>query len=56
MSDKVFARLAEAIGRPELAEDESWATIRRREAEREAVDAAVTEWTLQHDRNESCWG
>jgi crotonobetainyl-CoA:carnitine CoA-transferase CaiB-like acyl-CoA transferase len=49
-NDKIFARLAEAMGTPELAGDGKWGTIRQREAEREQVDAHVTNWTLRFDR------
>lgn len=44
-SDTVFARLCEAMGRPELAVDERYAThVARGEHERE-LDAIVGEWT-----------
>lgn len=48
-SDKIFARFAKLAGAAEVAGDGKWGTIRQREAEREAVDAFVTDWTLQHD-------
>ncbi len=51
-SDKIFARLAEAMGQPELANEDRWGSIRRREAEREQVDAAVAEWTSSRDRDD----
>jgi len=51
-SDKIFARLAEVMGRPELAQDDRWGTIRRREAERAEVDDTVSAWTASHDRDE----
>jgi crotonobetainyl-CoA:carnitine CoA-transferase CaiB-like acyl-CoA transferase len=51
-SDKIFARLAEAMGAAELAGTGKWATIRQREAEREKVDAYVAAWTARHDRSE----
>lgn len=44
--DKIFARLASAMGRPELAEDDSWGPLAARERDRAQVDAAVTDWTL----------
>lgn len=51
-NDKIFARLAEAMQQPELASAERWGTLARREAERAAVDAAVTAWTERFDRAE----
>ena len=51
-SDKIFARLAAAMGASELAGDGKWGTFRRREAERELVDAYVAAWTARHDRDE----
>ena len=51
-SDKIFARLAEVMGRPELAGDGLWGTVPRREADREAVDALVGAWTGRHTREE----
>ena len=51
-SDKIFARLAEAMEAPELAEPAKWGLLARREAERAAVDAAVAAWTGRHDRAE----
>ncbi len=49
-SDKIFARLAEAMQQPELAADDKWGRIARRDAERDAVDAAVGAWTSRHNR------
>lgn len=51
-SDKIFARLAVAMGAPELAGPDKWATIRQREAERAAVDDYVADWTSKYDRAE----
>jgi len=51
-SDKIFARLAVAMGASELAGAGKWGTFRQREAEREAVDAYVAAWTARHDRDE----
>jgi crotonobetainyl-CoA:carnitine CoA-transferase CaiB-like acyl-CoA transferase len=51
-SDKIFARLAEAMGAPELAEPAKWGRLTRREAERAAVDGAVAAWTERHDRSD----
>ena len=43
--DGVFARLAAAMGRPELAGDERYATHRARGARQEELDALIGEWT-----------
>ena len=51
-NDKIFARLAETMGKPEWAGSGKWAKVGQREAEREAVDAAVGEWTSRHTREE----
>jgi succinyl-CoA:(S)-malate CoA-transferase subunit B len=51
-SDKIFARLAAAMGAPELAGDGKWGTLARREAERELVDAYVAAWTARYERAE----
>ena len=51
-SDKIFARLAEAMGEPGLAGDGRWGTIRQREAERAAVDEHVGAWTSGFTRDE----
>ncbi len=44
-SDLIFARLAAAIGRPELAADPDYATNVLRCAHRDALDAAIAAWT-----------
>jgi crotonobetainyl-CoA:carnitine CoA-transferase CaiB-like acyl-CoA transferase len=51
-NDKIYARLAVAMGQPELAQPESWGTLANRERDREQVDAHVGEWTAKHDRAE----
>jgi crotonobetainyl-CoA:carnitine CoA-transferase CaiB-like acyl-CoA transferase len=51
-SDKIFARLAEAMEAPDLAAPAKWGRLARREAERDQVDAAVAAWTAGHDRAE----
>ncbi|WOF44649.1 CoA transferase [Sphingopyxis indica] len=43
--DGVFARLAAAMGRPELASDERYATHRARGARQEELDALIGDWT-----------
>jgi crotonobetainyl-CoA:carnitine CoA-transferase CaiB-like acyl-CoA transferase len=52
-SDKIFARFAELAGAPDVAGTGKWGTTRQREAEREAVDAFVSDWTLRHDLSEA---
>jgi len=49
-NDKIFARLAEAMGRPELADDTSWGLLAARERDRAVVDETVAAWTAQYDR------
>lgn len=44
--DGVFARLAAAMGRPELAIDERYATHRARGARQEELDVLIGEWTV----------
>ena len=51
-SDKIFERLAEAMGVPEFGGGGKWGTIKQREAEREQVDAYVGAWTGKHTRDE----
>ncbi|TCH96015.1 CoA transferase [Roseococcus sp. SYP-B2431] len=51
-SDKIFSRLAGAMGVPEWGGEGKWGTVRRREAEREIVDEYVGKWTAQHTRDE----
>jgi crotonobetainyl-CoA:carnitine CoA-transferase CaiB-like acyl-CoA transferase len=51
-NDKIFARLADAMGRPDLAQADSWGTLAARERDRDAVDAAVGDWTKTLSRNE----
>lgn len=43
--DGVFARLAAAMGRPELASDARYATHRARGVRQEELDALIGEWT-----------
>jgi succinyl-CoA:(S)-malate CoA-transferase subunit B len=52
-SDKIFARLAQAMGVPEYAEGGKWGTIRQREAERATVDEYVGNWTKTMTRDEA---
>jgi len=50
-NDKIFQRLADAMGLPELGGEGKWGTLARREAERAEVDAFVAEWTAGYDRD-----
>jgi crotonobetainyl-CoA:carnitine CoA-transferase CaiB-like acyl-CoA transferase len=47
-NDKIFARLAEAMQRPDLAD--TWSTLAARERDRAVVDETVGAWTAQFDR------
>ncbi|MCP1673485.1 crotonobetainyl-CoA:carnitine CoA-transferase CaiB-like acyl-CoA transferase [Natronocella acetinitrilica] len=47
--DTVFARLCEAMGQPELAEDTRYATHKARGRHQQELDALISQWTLQHD-------
>ena len=49
-NDKIFARLAEAMGRPDLASEGSWGTLAARERDRATVDETVAAWTAKFDR------
>ena len=46
-ADAVFARLCEAMGRPELATDERYATHRARGEHEAELDALVADWTRE---------
>jgi formyl-CoA transferase/succinyl-CoA--D-citramalate CoA-transferase len=48
-ADAVFARLAEAMGEPELATDERYATHRARGARQQELDERVARWTATFD-------
>jgi len=43
--DTVFKRLAEAMGRPELAEDERYATHGARRTHQQELDDLISEWS-----------
>jgi crotonobetainyl-CoA:carnitine CoA-transferase CaiB-like acyl-CoA transferase len=52
-SDKIFARLAEAMGQPELTSADKWGPIANRERDRAAVDEHVGNWTSTMTRDEA---
>ena len=47
--DGVFARLAEAIGKPELATDPRYAKSRERIARADELEALLSQWIAAHD-------
>jgi formyl-CoA transferase len=47
--DKVFRRLCEAMGRPELADDERFATHLARGTNQEELDGLIADWAAEHD-------
>ena len=47
-ADKVFGRLCEAMGRPELADDPRFVTHLARGANQEELEAIVAEWARRH--------
>ena len=51
-NDKMFARLAKVMGRPELAEPDRFGTIDTRYPAREEVDGIVGDWTGARTRDE----
>ena len=50
--DTVFSRLASAMGQPELAEDERYATHAARGRHQKELDDIVSAWSAGHDRQE----
>jgi crotonobetainyl-CoA:carnitine CoA-transferase CaiB-like acyl-CoA transferase len=51
-ADNVFRRLCEAMGRPELADDERFATHLARGDNQEEIEGIVADWARQHDAAE----
>jgi crotonobetainyl-CoA:carnitine CoA-transferase CaiB-like acyl-CoA transferase len=51
-ADNVFRRLCAAIGRPELADDERFATHLARGDNQEEIEGIVADWAKQHDAAE----
>ncbi len=49
MADGVFARLAAAMGRPELADDARYRTAIARSANEDTLDPLIAAWTAAHD-------
>jgi crotonobetainyl-CoA:carnitine CoA-transferase CaiB-like acyl-CoA transferase len=47
-SDKIFARLAELQGEPDVAGEGKWGKVKDRERSRSEVDAWVTRWTRNY--------
>jgi crotonobetainyl-CoA:carnitine CoA-transferase CaiB-like acyl-CoA transferase len=47
-SDKIFARLADLQGEPQLAGGGKWGKVQDRDRDRIEVDAWVTRWTQKH--------
>ena len=48
-SDAEFANLAKVIGRPEWANEEAYATLERRRANKDDLDEMIAEWSRDHD-------
>lgn len=53
-NDRIFRRLAAAMGVPEWGEDPEYATMEKRVEHRAEVDERVRAWTLQHTQKELC--
>ena len=51
-ADNVFRRLCEAIGRPELADDERFATHLARGDNQDEIEGIVADWAREHDAAE----
>lgn len=51
-NDRIFARLAQLIGRADVAGEGMYGTIEKREAARADVDQMVTDWCARFDRAE----
>lgn len=50
--DAIFRRLAEAMGKPELAADERYSTHRARGARQDELDDLIARWTQEHTLQE----
>ena len=51
--DAIFQRYMATIGRPDLAADPDLQTNAGRWRRRDELDAAIGQWTIQHDRDEA---
>ncbi|MDA0369358.1 MAG: CoA transferase [Proteobacteria bacterium] len=51
-NDKIFSRLADVMGREDVAGDGIYGTLAKREAARAEVDQFVADWTAQRDRDD----
>ena len=51
-NDKIFGRLANLMGRPEIAGDGIYGTIKVRDTSRDKVDGIVADWTSVHTQAE----
>ncbi len=51
--DAIFQRYMQTIGRPDLASDPDLQSNAGRWGRREELDAAIGQWTIQHDRDEA---
>ena len=49
-TDKIFERLAQAMGRPEVAGSGKYGTLKQRSEHRQEIDDFVTSWTRSLDR------
>jgi crotonobetainyl-CoA:carnitine CoA-transferase CaiB-like acyl-CoA transferase len=52
-NDKIFARMAQLAGWPEVAGNGIYGTIAKREKQRAAVDGLVAEWAGRHTQQEA---
>jgi succinyl-CoA---D-citramalate CoA-transferase len=52
-ADTVFRRLAKALGHPEWAEDERYATHHARGENQEELDGMISDWTKEHTADEA---
>jgi crotonobetainyl-CoA:carnitine CoA-transferase CaiB-like acyl-CoA transferase len=52
-NDKIFARMAGLMGRPEVAGDGIYGTIAQRDKNRAAVDGLVADWAKQYTQAEA---
>jgi len=52
-NDKIFARMAELMGCPEVAGNGIYGTIAKREKQRAAVDGLVADWAKKHTQQEA---